>query len=202
MSNPFAILEGTLKGEMVPLRPVQFDDDEYDKEYRRQNGELIRPTMCVTTCPMCGQLIEQNIAPSVDLSVPIPTYCDACHPYMHIPETVVHEFPFRDPISAGSVVLFDVNPTALSNIDAMFIDEDNDGKPMLIEEVEDPMVERRSEGLGQFIRRRHQWKKEKQPVDQADQAFLGGGDVFDMMGELMNNTPDQIPSDFDPDGNE
>ena len=198
MSNPFAILEGVLNGQSLILRPVQFDDDDYNKDYIRQNGELIRPTMAVTTCPECGSLIEQIIKPSDDLNVPIPTYCEKCFPYVYVPEVIEHEFPFRDPISTSSLVLFDINPTALSNIDAMFIDEDNDEKPMLIEEIEDPMVERRSEGLGQFIRRRDQWKKVKKPEE--DRIDFRGGDVFDAMGELLENTPDAIPTDFDPDG--
>lgn len=200
MSNPFDILFGVLKGHEVILRPVSFnDDDDYDKNYIRPNGELIRPTMAVTTCPICGQLIEQIIEPSAKLDQPIPTYCETCHPFVHVSEKLEYDFPFRDPMASNILVLFDINPTALANIDAMFIDEENE-KPRLIEEIEDhPMVERRSGGLGQFIRRRNQWKKIKQPEEQTTE-FFGGGDVFDTMGELMGNTPDQIPTDFEPDG--
>jgi len=194
MSNPFAMVSGVIKGNFVTLRPVQFNDDDYDKEYRRSNGEFIRPTMGVTTCPMCSGLIEQHIPSDADLTKPISVYCDSCEPYILIapPPT----YPFRDPISSETLTLFQVNPTALSNLDAMFSDDGVKSD----EPIENSMVERRSGGLGQFIRKRHQWKKLTQKIDTELGRMLdtpgSGGDVFDIMGELMDNTPTQS-EDFD-----
>lgn len=176
-----------MAGQPAVLRPVQFDTDDYDKEYRKADGQIIRPTMAVTTCPGCGQLVEQEIPLDHDLSQPVPIYCNECNPFIPVPPPP--SFPFRDPIAAEAVSLFDINPMALSNI-SVFLDGDEE--PVDDTPVESPLVERRSEGLGQFIRRRDQWKKITKAVDdqlgpEIDTEDSESLDLFEMMGQMSEH---------------
>lgn len=205
MNNPFQTIQGIIKDQPVILRPVQFDDDNYDKNYRKSNGELIRPTMAVTTCPYCGGLVEQAISKSLDLSEQIKVFCPKCDPYVAPSPPKV--FPFRDPIDRLVITLFDINPTAINSGLFKIHDEPQIHETSLSDlfspsksqkqktpspnstNVFNDMVERRSEGLGQWMRRRDQWKKLTKAVD----AHVGSlnnetsGDVFDSMGLLSEH---------------
>lgn len=200
MSNPFDILYGIVGGYEVLLRPVKFNDTEYDKNCRRSNGELLRPTAIVTTCPMCGSLIEQEISEDVNLSQSILINCEQCTPPIinKVKEIV---FPFVDPIQSCALTLFDVNSMALNTTINMFNDNPAVVNILSVSNIENDLVERRSDGIGQYIRKRDLWKKTDNKV-----IKRFNGDVFDIMGELVdesNNQPDQSnnqpdqPENFD-----
>lgn len=195
MSNPFNMIDGTIQGRPVTLRPVQFDDHEYNKDFIRANGQLIRPTMAVTTCPVCSQLVEQPIGVDVDLSKTMRVHCVTCEPAIVTPI-----FPFRDPIATGILTLFKVNATALSSLNVLFAPKQVVDVPAAkTPQADSDMVERRSGGLGQFIRRRDQWKKLTKAIDgqlgPVAPITTNRNDLFDLMGSMMDNTTVGAPLD-------
>jgi hypothetical protein len=188
--DPFAIIHGVIGEHETILRPVKFNDEDFDKEYRRSNGEFIVPIAAVTTCPMCGGLVEQDIPEGTDLSVPIQINCPTCAPApVHRPDD---PFPFSDPIERGVLTLFDVNPTAL-NIAVNFFDEPVDTSVV----DKNDMVEVRSEGLGQFMRKRDMWDKSGKSKEATDPH----ADIFDIMGDLVDesfvNQTDSLEDNLD-----
>lgn len=177
------MINGIIKGHEVLLRPVRFDSDDYDKNYKKPNGDYIRPIVAITTCPICGGLINQNITINDDLSKQIAVNCDKCAPYVaNIVKPAI--FTFKNPIKTGALSLWDINPTAMSNIcvDASFFDKK---EPDIKSNDADPnnIVEMRSEGLGQFLRKKDMWKKSNNST-----TIERHVDYFDMVGDMVNET--------------
>jgi hypothetical protein len=180
-SNPFALIQGTLHGETIYLRPVQFDSSDYDKNFKKPNGEMIRPTMVQTTCPKCSCVIEQAIAQDFNTTSCLKVNCIRCNPPSNN-----NVFAFDDPIQMLKIPVINVNPNAASNIRVA---------PKCKKELEKPVVEQspldklfrptKPMGLGEFIRSKQAWNKLKH---QFDTNFVNKSeDVFDM---FSNNLPE------------
>lgn len=57
--NPaFELRRVCVVDEFVEARPIQWDGKDYTGDGRDQDGRLIQPTMYVTTCPKCGNMIQ------------------------------------------------------------------------------------------------------------------------------------------------
>lgn len=181
--NPFEMINGIINGHRILLRPVCFDSKEYNKDYKKPDGNYIRPTVTTTTCPTCGSLINQIIGPNDDLSKPIIVNCDICTP--HVVETIKSDiFTFKNPIKTGLVSLWDINPTAMDNfgINADFFDKKElDIKSKNI--GQNSIVEITSGSLGPCLRKKDMWKSSN-----SNKPIERHADFFELVGDMVNES--------------
>lgn len=173
MNSPFDMIYGELNDIPIMLRPIQFDDFEYDKEYRKSDGTYIRPTLGITTCPHCGCNIEQEIPSNYNILNPVKVKCLKCSPTAKINSA----FPFVDPISNRLINPINVNPTAFADLNIILRK-----KPVTQKfcTKQDDLVEKRSLGLGDFLRSRHSWKSKSD-----DSIIEREVDIFELMGSAL-----------------
>jgi len=175
--SPFDMIIGQIKGQSIQLRPVRFDSDNYDKNFVKPNGEFIRPEMGVSTCPICFQLIEQELPESLNLNEVIDVYCDTCAPA----GVIQKNFPFNDPFETKELEIFDINPQALKGT-ILYQKPKTNPEAIVIENTD--LEERDIGGIGQFVRKRNQWKKEQKP-DEFEHFNHSNGDNHDVMGMVV-----------------
>jgi hypothetical protein len=173
MSSPFDMIYGELNDIPIMLRPIQFDDFEYDKEYKKSDGQYIRPTMGITTCPQCGCNIEQEIPSNYNILNPVKVKCVKCSPTAKINAV----FPFLDPIGNRTINPLNVNPTAFADLNIILKKKPVVQKACL---KQDDLVAKRSLGLGDFLRSRHSWKSKSE-----NHVVEREADIFELMGKAL-----------------
>lgn len=165
--NPFDVVYGELNNEPITLRPIRFDSSDYDKEYRKPDGQYIKPTMATTTCPQCGSCIEEDIPLDYNILNPIKVKCVKCSPLTDI----VLKFPFKDPIKARILNPMDINPDAFNELGILM---SANQKPD--SEITKPCPNI-NYGLSSFMNSRHSWKSNK-----AQSIIEKEVDIFDLLG--------------------
>lgn len=182
--NPFSLIKGTLNNQDVYLRPVQFDDSDYDKEFKKSNGDLIRPTMATTTCPKCSCVIEQIIPQDFNLiNGTLKVNCLRCVP------VVVNTFPFEDPIDSMKLSIIQVNPSAITDVrlNKKCTKETEKQQKEEISLLDKLFKPEKPMGLGEFIKSKAAWNKLKQKLET---SFVDTKqDIFDIFASI----PEEIP---------
>ena len=176
--DPFTLIQGTLNAETIYLRPVAFDSSDYDKNFKKPNGDIIKPTMAQTTCPKCSCVIEQSIPINFDFNKSLKVSCSRCNPQ----KSFVNIFPFSDPIDSLKLNIIHINPEAVVNLQVVPL-----SKPVVKSEQKEPEVldklfrPSKPMGLGAFINAKKEWNKLKRQIDD---NFGGPKDVFDVFGRF------------------
>jgi len=178
--NPFDLIQGILNGKIIYLRPVQFDSSDYDKEFRKSDGQLIKPTMAATTCPQCSCVIEHSIP--IDFKLhddPLRINCNRCNPTSNI-----NFFPFDDPIQSLKLSIVNINPNAASDsrvaVKCQNVLKEKQTELNPIDKLFKPT---KPMGLGEFIQSKAAWNKLKQQLDVGVNKIT---DIFDVFA----NVPD------------
>jgi len=181
VSDPFAMIHGTLNNEIIYLRPVAFDSSDYDKNYKKPDGSYIRPIMAQTTCPKCSCVIEQVIPITFDFNRSLAVNCVRCNP----PSNVSNIFPFEDPISNLKLNIVQINPEAIVNLQVLSVGK----SPVITEKLEEPgpldklFRPTKPMGLGDFIRSKEAWNKLKRQIDNGLDKTKDIFDVFSNIAE-------------------
>jgi hypothetical protein len=176
MSSPFDPIYGELKNQTIILRPVRFDSSDYDKEYKKPNGEYIKPVLAVTTCPQCSSPIEQEIPEDYSILNPIQIKCSVCNPVSNILE----RFPFTDPIKNRYIDPMKLNPEAFNDIGVILTSFDSKTR----KKVDDNKTEKMNYGLSSFMNSRHSWKSKKS--EQTTEKIV---DIFDLLAGSIDEHP-------------
>lgn len=182
MNNPFDMISAVLDGEMIYLRPVQFDSSDYNKEFIKPDGSMIRPTMAVGTCPKCSSVIEHQIAEDVQLNGSLMTVvCKKCNP----PPKII-PFPFENPFDYGRLSVLHINPVGGATIKNAGKSADEPAENVSETEPTEnkPILEqmfKRSTGLGSFLRDKHRWNGG--PHNNRNMSR----DQFDIFGNIGDN---------------
>lgn len=182
--NPFSLIQGILNKQTIYLRPIQFDDCDYDKEFKKSNGELIRPTMATTTCPKCSCVIEQHVPKNFDLLNDVLNInCIKCNPIIN------NIFPFDDPFNLLKISIININPSAITDVR---LNQKCSKEPLTpikedVSKLDKLFKPDKQMGLGEFIKNKTAWNKLKHQLD--TNFVTKQQDIFDVFASIPENQP-------------
>lgn len=168
--SPFDVIYGEINGDPITLRPIRFDSSDYDKEYKKSDGQYIKPTLATTTCPQCGSSIEEEVPFDYNILNPIKVKCLKCSPISNIRS----KFPFRDPIKDRTLNPMSINKNAFEELGITNVQtaakEENQCKKI-------------NYGLSSFMNTRHAWKSKKANVTIEREI-----DLFELLGDTVSES--------------
>lgn len=110
MTTPFDLVTVIIQGEEVLARPIEWDRAQHDRFGNDKDGTPMQPTVCVTTCPHCGGMVQFNMSDRYNGDHLKCTNCNAGA----ADEIVVQAAPPPPPLVPPVVV-----PTAIAGIQVL-----------------------------------------------------------------------------------